>query len=866
MHHRLNFKSKHMLFAALFLMIAVSLFGCSGDKGDTGATGPQGPAGPRGADLTAGTVDAGTFSFEDLKNIPLGGKIISASTAGDKPTVTFQVVNKNTNEGIRGLRTFSLHVAQLKPEANGSNSYWQNYILTANATPRPTTDPVSTFNTDGTVKTQGYSVVDNGDGTYVATFGTNIKTIATVPYDATLVHRIVVGVRSVAVPGVVGLTPGAYAGPMNPLTGAVFAQFTNTNGVNLTYDFIPSTGAMVADSTGKQAFARDIVTIDACNQCHYKLQYGSNNTSGHFGSRTDTKTCVMCHTPQNIVAGKEATTNADFTPFIHKIHMGDKLPIAETSDLVTFEATYPQDQRNCTMCHKGTDKDNWKTKPTIKACGSCHNNVNFATGAGHVGGAKSDNTSCTLCHAAADIQSYHVAVLPPDPNSPEMGGTNTHTFAGYLPAAGAKPAGAAAINWVIRSVSVNASNRPTMDFKVTKDGADVVFNTFAAGKELMDNFVGSPSIYFAFSVPQDNSTAPADYNATASTWLRNVWSGAASGASAATLSGPDATGYYTITLTGVTIPANAKMLTGGVGYTYGVSTPPLTQTNVAGYPYNAATKVGGLITVVPNAWKVATGFTGRRLIVSNDKCNACHVQLGVEPTFHAGNRNDSQTCTFCHNVNRVNSGWGVNIKEAVHSIHGAGKRVNKFSWEATAGATYWDVTYPGILKNCEQCHIAGMYDFSATNAQSGTGLTGSSAYYSATVMGNLLYTTVATGATSATGVVIKTGSETFTDSVISPFVTPGTDYGTGFSFTPATGVTKAAAPTTLVSSPISSACYSCHDSAIAKGHMVANGGSIYEARATALAKSELCLVCHGVANNAAFNETVPTIKAVHRWW
>jgi len=33
-----------------------------------------------------------------------------------------------------------------------------------------------------------------------------------------------------------------------------------------------------------------------------------------------------------------------------------------------------------------------------------------------------------------------------------------------------------------------------------------------------------------------------------------------------------------------------------------------------------------------------------------------------------------------------------------------------------------------------------------------------------------------------------------------------------------------------------------------------------------LAKRETCLVCHGAANNAVFNETVPAIKTVHRWW
>ena len=76
-----------------------------------------------------------------------------------------------------------------------------------------------------------------------ATWGTTTYNPASATYDANLTHRIVVGVRSVAVPGVVGKTPGAYAGPINPITGAAFGQFTNTNGVNFTYDFVPSTGA-----------------------------------------------------------------------------------------------------------------------------------------------------------------------------------------------------------------------------------------------------------------------------------------------------------------------------------------------------------------------------------------------------------------------------------------------------------------------------------------------------------------------------------------------------------------------------------------------------------------------------------------------
>ena len=883
--------------AAAGLIVAAALAGCGG--GSDGAAGPAGPAGaagatgPAGADKTTGTVDAAQLSFADLTNKALSGKILSVDTSANQPVVKFQVVMKDTNEGVRGLRTFALHIAQQKPAVDGSASYWLNYLadglpLTADPTAttakvNPSADGVSTFNADGTLKAQGYAVTDNGDGTYAVKFGANIKANTKVVYDASLTHRVVVGVRSVAVPGVVGKTAGAYAGPLNPLTGAVFAQFTNTNGTNLVYDFKPAAsgvGTMLTDGAGAQAFARDVVTVAACNTCHMKLEYGfprGNNTSGHFGSRTDTKTCVMCHTPQN-TAGK-----GDFPVFIHKLHMGEELPKAELMFWSTTEnyneIKYPQDVRNCAQCHKGSVV-NSQILPTLKVCSSCHNNVDFSLGnvaGGHVGGAKSDDKTCALCHDAADIGVNHVAVVAPDPNnvfSTPVGGNN-NTNASYLSAAGVVPAGAAKITYAVSSVTRNATTgNPSITFKLMKDGADVVFNTYSpTGKtEMIDGFVGSPSVYFAFSVAQDGIAAPADYNASASTYIKNIWRGdgkdvkgvALAAASAGTMTGPVG-GYYTITLTGVNVPATAKMLTGGVGYTYGLAvTMPLTQINLAKYPYTANAAgvnagvggVGGLSVPAPNVWKVATGFTGRRLIVDTAKCNSCHGALGVKPTFHAGQRNDAQTCTFCHNVNRTNSGWPVNINYDVHAIHNgnSGQRTNKFSWEATAGAKFWEVGYPGQLKNCEGCHIAGMYDFSAAS--------------SSAAVPNLLMTTAASGTISAAGFTIVTGLETVTaaSAVISPYVTAGTNYGAVFSFNANTGVTVPAADTTLVLSPISAACSGCHDSTIARAHMQNNGGTVFGPRTEAKAKTEQCLVCHGPANNAVFNDTVPAIKLVHRWW
>lgn len=153
-------------------------------------------------------------------------------------------------------------------------------------------------------------------------------------------------------------------------------------------------------------------------------------------------------------------------------------------------------------------------------------------------------------------------------------------------------------------------------------------------------------------MPQDGITAPADFNATTSCYVKAAWAGTATNCR---LAGPDGSGYYTVQITNVVIPGTAKMLTGGVGYTYRLDTQqPLTQVSLTAYPYDTSTPtgrgVGGFIVAAPNFWKVATSFTGRRSIVSNAKCNACHIQLGTAPSFHAGQRNDAPTCSYTSRV------------------------------------------------------------------------------------------------------------------------------------------------------------------------------------------------------------------------
>jgi OmcA/MtrC family decaheme c-type cytochrome len=272
--------------------------------------------------------------------------------------------------------------------------------------------------------------------------------------------------------------------------------------------------------------------------------------------------------------------------------------------------------------------------------------------------------------------------------------------------------------------------------------------------------------------------------------------------------------------------------------------------------YPAVAAKGGLLRPAP-AKKVLATITGnvaRRVVVDNNKCNACHDQLGTSPNFHgnsdvtrvgvgSGPRNDATMCSICHNVNRTSSGWSANASTFIHGIHGGGKRTNIFTWTATATSNYGRVTYPAILNNCEQCHVPGSYDFSNSA--------------NAAAIPNLLWTTSGTG-TYATGPSTSPFVQVATGTPLAP------NYGKGFSFTVATGVTLQAEAATLVSSPITAACASCHDSAVAIAHFKGNGGTFYQARGTGATSVfatnvEQCLICHG-------NGKTADIRAVHMTW
>lgn len=798
--------------------------------------------------------------------------VVGGITDAARPVVSFSVVD-GKGRGVRNIAPSLFSGIALLQVVRGTlsdagvglgNDTWVSHITNC-ATCTASTETGSAT-----------TVVDNGDGTYRYTFLKNVKeptpydggvAVAGVAFDSNAVHRF--GMRLVA--------PG---NPFRP--------------VDAVYDYLPATGA---DTTGQT----DKVSTAACLECHMQWRANALNAGGlpafHNGQRYEAQYCVVCHNDQRKYRGSLITGNpvlsepaidglGNLTPtggqtrvavlrgealihmpvFIHKIHMGRQLTLKGPYAALGAELNsigLPQSPANCTKCHKGAAQaDNWKTKPSRRACGGCHDEIDFVTGDGHLAGPALNDDTCVLCHSASYIAVKHVPLEPIDPNNSYLvPGGSSNTNASWLGNPLNPPAGAKVLSYQLppNAVSVVDAGGGNLfaqtRFKLLSGDAGVVFNVSDGTNELIDGFTGSPSVTCAFAMPQDGLDRPADFNASVSGYLKALWRGTATGAGAGTLTGPDSAGFYTATLTGVALRPGASLLTCGIGYSYSLaSTQPLTQTDLGGkFAYDAGSRVGGLSIPPLNVWQTAVGYAGRRgatssaslagQIVSTAKCNNCHNQLGVGPSFHAGQRNDAPTCAFCHTQNRTSSGWSAGSASFVHAIHGAGKRTVPFNWHATSEEEgFFEVAFPGRPQLCEGCHNPGGYDFSG-------------AWYTEANVATRLMQTVATGTFNSSPTLADGGVNTQAWAV-SPYVVGdgGTSYGTGYAYNAGTGVVTEASPLTLANSPISNACFGCHDSKVAVAHMEGNGGRIYKPRPQVLATVEQCLLCHGPGKVAAIKD------------
>src|SRR5947209_2699578 len=179
---------------------------------------------------------------------------------------------------------------------------------------------------------------------------------------------------------------------------------------NVEFDFRPDGAAITAGNSWDKMGASS-----TCLNCHDNVAA----LNAHGGSRRDIKLCVLCHQPQN--TDPDTGNTVDMKVMAHKIHMGKHLPsviagtpyqiIGNAQSLHDFSTVgWPQMTQgnaltNCALCHegnvaanKGAQSNVWYSNPSRDACGSCHDDVNWVTGANHPAGPQADDKACASCH------------------------------------------------------------------------------------------------------------------------------------------------------------------------------------------------------------------------------------------------------------------------------------------------------------------------------------------------------------------------------------------------------------------------------------------------------------------------------------
>ena len=668
-------RSRYLWFSFIVSVLTIVVTGCSG--GDSG--GSTGAAGTPGTTVAvASPADATALTMS-----------ITGVTISSPPVVNFTVTNQS-GVAVAGLASADLrfNIAKLIPGSNGTPSKWQNYVNTSSG--GAVRGSQERYRTGAASEIWG-NLVDHKDGTYTYTFETDITSATLNPcpapctdadgkaldisYQPSLTHRVTIQQGN-----------SAY-----PLYNAI-------------YDFVPAGGAV--------ATKRDIVTTAKCNECH-------NQLAVHGGTRIEAKLCVTCHNPGTWVAG---TPNlpVDFKVMVHKIHRGEELPSvvagtpykignADFSDVV-----FPQDIRNCTKCHDGSNPatpqgNNWQTQPSIAACGSCHDNIDFSKVGppfgtdpnGHPGGDVStmtDSSECLGCHQTGQI-----------------GGSiaERHSLPTLLKAEAAK--------YKLKIVSVTSTaplSMPSIKFSIT-NAADTPYD-IAATPAITG---GSMSLIIGWNTTDINNSGRSNAQPVSISLL-------SSGALAGTVTN-NGDGTYSVTST-TAIPADA------------------TGSGRAGFYARMSVDVNGDTTketiqaksVVKDFVITDSSVVARRTVVDIAKCNQCHERLSL----HGGARTDEpQLCVMCHNPNATDTARrpagapvgtldnkreeSIDFKRMIHGIHAAAKRVNGlvvygyFSAPATENPVdFSHVRFPGILNDCTTCHTTTSYQLSgvwASPTQSG---------------------------------------------------------------------------------------------------------------------------------------------------
>jgi OmcA/MtrC family decaheme c-type cytochrome len=355
-------------------LVLMSLSGCGGDD-DGGAVAPPPPTTSPGQAIAAAAAnpanDTSTNSSSAFKVLQDNG--VAAVTVASAPVVNFTVFSDGKIRTGLTLSNVSFAIAKLVPGTNGEIDQWQSYVYrtetTANAPNDVGSDPngkavlasATQATTDPKPAAQANQLVFKPDGYYTYTFSTDItdpiKTNGVV-FEPNRTHRV-----------------------------AIQLSYTNAAGqtvrVNPYFDVtFDADGRSVAVTDPNQT--RVMADVSSCNACHDKLAL-------HGGGRVDTQFCVMCHNPGTTDANSGNVLTMQ--TMVHKIHSGrllkEKLDDGEggehyiiwgyqTSKHDYAEVGFPQDLRNCTVCHSRQSGRRRRAttgrRARAESCLTCHAN------------------------------------------------------------------------------------------------------------------------------------------------------------------------------------------------------------------------------------------------------------------------------------------------------------------------------------------------------------------------------------------------------------------------------------------------------------------------------------------------------------
>jgi OmcA/MtrC family decaheme c-type cytochrome len=422
------------------------------------------------------------------------------------------------------------------------------------------------------------------------------------------------------------------------------------------YHFVPD-GSKVATT-------RDVIKTATCNKCHDNL-----HLHGETG-RKSMEVCVLCHQPQTV--DPDTGLTMDMAVMTHKIHAGHNLPSVEAGGKYMIignaqsqhdysTVAFPSAINSCTVCHeqgKGAAQETAYLKPNRAACGSCHDNVNFATGENHVDLPQVSDSQCSTCHTVEGELEFDASIK------------GAHTV----------PTESKMLKGVV--------------FEIVK------VDNHAAGQK--------PIITFTLKDKKGNGLALADMNRLSfllagPTTDYTAFGNGYRSENALTAAVSAGNGVFTYTFTNA-IPAGAKG-----SFAIGVE-GRREEKLLEGTKKEMTVRAAGINKVTYFSVD-GSRVEPRRQIVSLAKCNACHENLSL----HGGNRNQIEQCVLCHNPVETDAAvrpasampaQTIDLRTMIHKIHSGENIGDSYAIYGRGGPIeFSEVRYPQDRRNCQACHV-----------------------------------------------------------------------------------------------------------------------------------------------------------------